>query len=263
MPNTIFVESSVNIDSAVALGQYLFNERLITVISEFHMNSFQCAKPSITISEYCATRLKENNNALVLLEYNKGNNPLVIDSDVIKDTFSRIQSDSNTDRIRPVDYRSSFIGHFGQQALYNGGMRNFTYQEIYDRLINPFFINMAYFELPSCMFSPNVIKFLYSYVEKIKIELENLRDNLESLCGEDIEQRLKDVWMKVMDYFILREVFNNGNPPNFDSNECIIVVGDSHRKNLQKVFRDVSLNKLNEQEGSATSCVNLFSTYTI
>lgn len=256
--HTLFLETSEKLDSAVAFGQYIFNDRLITVIGELHMQEFTCAKPSITIGEYCASRLRNNSNALVLLEYNPGNDPSLIESTVINNTFSLIQADSNIDRIRPVDFRSSFIGFVGQQAIYNGGMRSFNYQEIYDRLIAPFFMNMSYFELNPSVFNPEVIKFMYSYVDSVKKEMEMLRDNLESISGEDIEQRLKDIWMKIMDYFILREVFIKS-----ETNECIIVVGDTHRKNLQQVFRDVSLNKLNEQEGDSTSCVNLFSTYTI
>ncbi len=254
----LFVETSENLDSAVSFGQYIFEDRLITVIGELHMQDFKCNNPSITISQYCASRLRDNNNALVLLEYNPGNDPLLIESHVIKSTFARIKADSNSDRIHPVDFRSSFIGVFGQQAIYNGGIRSFTYKEIYDRLITPFFMNMSYFELNPSVFNPGVIQFMYSYIDSVKKEMERLRDNLESISGEEIEQTLKDIWMKIMDYFILREVFMKG-----ETNECIIVVGDTHRKNLQQVFRDISLNNLNEQEGSSTSCVNLFATYTI
>ena len=113
------------------------------------------------------------------------------------------------------------------------------------------------------LYSPEVINFLYLYYQEIcsafiKVELY-VRKNDAKL--ETIKRNLFDAWKLVTDYFIIRKILKQD---NLGIDEYILIVGEAHRENIQKLFE--RLNPLvqqisNTQFGKEGNCVKLYKTF--
>lgn len=261
----VAIETKEQLESAVAFVQYLFKDiHLITIIAEKHTNTFLCEKPSMTIAEYCKKKILDNSNCKILLEYNKKNDPLTIGSHSINSVFTELKSINKIDHIIPIDIRADFITSNLQNVLYDNdnNFNMYTYKEIGEKFIDPFFKNQKLFDLEQPMlYDEKIKKFMFTdYFQDIVNSFYYTAAMLRN--QEDrkiIKLILKDIWKKVMDYFILGYILKND-----DIDEYIIIVGDAHYNNIKTVLYGDIFTQLNEQNGKKSSdCVKLFQTLKI
>ena len=72
MPDKLYTNNQkISLNSSQNVCQYIDCEtgRLLTMIGEFHDETFKCGKDSINISQYCKERLEKNSKCKVMLEY--------------------------------------------------------------------------------------------------------------------------------------------------------------------------------------------------
>ena len=104
--------------SAINFKQYLFNNKIITIIGEYHNYDFNCFNNK-DISQYCLERVKNNSNCSILLEYSKYDDPKTIGSTTINQTYKKLAKYKKQKHIVPVDFRTLFLKYEGQSKLYD------------------------------------------------------------------------------------------------------------------------------------------------
>ena len=123
----------------------------------------------------------------------------------------------------------------------------------------------------------------FRYIDKL------IRDRQEIYLpdGREVQgsiyERLKEAWAAVSDFFIMKSLFTI----NDNIDECILIVGDGHRSNIQRAFEYINdkiktqknildlnelddsllkeniLHKLNDHTPkNAQDCATVFQTYT-
>jgi|LakMenEpi03Aug12_release.lakeMendotaPanAssembly.Ray.scaffolds.fasta_scaffold27480_6 hypothetical protein len=267
----VFVESREFIDSAVSFSQYIFDgKRLITIIGELHTTPFKCPEPSITIAQYCKNAVTRNVNCRVLLEYNKSDNVCPpsewSECEVLRTTYNELK-ESNESQMIPSDIRPSFITRQGQNMLYGLHTRmdpthmDQEYKYIRENFVNPF---IAHFDINNIEidlrhhkqttkfllekeFHPdiyNFFKYYYFYfiLNPFIIIHKLIREKQEIYLpdGREIQgsiyEKLKEAWAAVSDFFIMKSLLKINNKIN----EYILIVGDNHRKNIQRSFEYIN-----------------------
>lgn len=268
----VFEKTQNVLESAFSFSQYVVNcSVLVTLIGERHEKTFRCNSPSLTIPQYCANSVNDNQNCRVILEYYcggeniKADNPTQLNSDSIKNTYKQIKKNGKEKQIIPLDYRPAFLTRYGQDDLYGDGWSKYkTHDKIIKAFIHPFWKGSDKFGMNNPhLYSPEVINFLDSYYQEIcssfiKVELY-VRKNDAKL--ETIKRNLFDAWKLVTDYFIIRKILKQD---NLGIDEYILIVGEAHRENIQKLFD--RLNPLvqqisNTQFGKEGNCVKLYKTF--
>lgn len=278
--NIVFVESEEFIDSAVSFSQYIFGgKRLITIIGELHTTPFHCPQPSMTIAQFCKNAVSRNNKCRVLLEYNRLDKDCPpsdwTECEVLTTSYNALK-ESNESQMIPSDMRPSFITRQGQNMLYGTHTRmnptsmDDEYKYIRENFVEPF---IKHFEIRDIELNPlyqsKTPKFLYQIdhyptiydffkvyyfnfmlipfrdinnLIKIKQPIYN-DDGTEILGG--IYEKLKHAWAAVSDFFIMMSLFKINNINKI--NECILIVGDGHRANIQRAFEYIN-NKIKTQK---------------
>ena len=317
--NIVFVESDEFIDSAVSFSQYIFGgKRLITIIGELHTTPFQCPQPSMTIAQFCKNAVSRNNKCRVLLEYNRLDKDCPpsewTECEVLTTSYNALK-ESNESQMIPSDMRPSFITRQGQNILYGTHTRmnptsmDDEYKYIRENFVKPF---TEKFEIkniemdsrhqsktPKFLFQqehhPCIYEFFKVYylnfmlipfkyiINLIKIKQPIYNDDGTEIPG-GIYERLKQAWAAVSDFFIMMSLFKI----NDKIDECILIVGDGHRANIQRAFEYINdkiktqqnvldvhkelddsllkeniLHKLNDHTPkNETDCATVFQTYT-
>ena len=258
--NIVFIEKNLNLNSAFKFLQTIYKQnRLITLIGELHNKSWTCNPPHIDISQYCVDRVSNNNNCRILLEYHPSIDPTTLGSEAIRTTYTAL-SRMNIAReyIIPYDYRTYFLGHEMQYILYQFWDTNISYNNIKSKLINPYFEKFqGVFELYDS-YDPNIGFYLtQTYIQDINNHFLSILNNISSKEPKNhIRLELMQVWKKVADFFILREVLRND-----DINEYIVIMGNKHLDNLRIILEKIS-NEINYQEGNSQNCVKLLHPFT-
>jgi hypothetical protein len=267
----VFKESDYVLESAVSFSQYVVNcNVLVTLIGEKHEHTFKCNAPSLTISEYCAKAVDSNPNCRIILEYYcggekiKADNPTQLNSDSIKNTYIQLKKNKQEKQILPLDYRPAFLTRCGQDNLYGDGWKKYKNPEkIIKDFIDPFWKGSDKFAMNNPQFySDKVRRFLDCYYQEICSvfeEVEMYCENHENI--ENIKRKLFDAWKLVTDYFIIRKILKQDNS---DIDEYILIVGEAHRVNIEKLFRQLSplVQQIgNTQFGDKKKCVNLYETF--
>ena len=276
--NIVFVESDEFIDSAVSFSQYIFGgKRLITIIGELHTTPFQCPQPSMTIAQFCKNAVSRNNKCRVLLEYNRLDKDCPpsewTECEVLTTSYNALK-DSNESQMIPSVARPYFITRQGQNVLYGTHTRmdptsmDKEYKYIRDKFVNPF---TKIFEITSIEMNPGLQKktpkfldqtnfhtiiyefFKYYYVNHMIVRFRDIdkliREKQEIYLpdGREVQgsiyERLKEAWAAVSDFFIMKSLFTI----NDNIDECILIVGDGHRTNIQRAFEYIN-NKIKTQK---------------
>lgn len=252
----VFVESKMNLSDALQFSQYIVNNRLVTLISEKHEKRWKCKNPYMSISEYCANRLEKNENCRIVLEYNPGANPRVIGSHTIRETYNLLESIQRENYIIPIDFRSYFLTVKGQSDLYSDGFFKYkTIPSIDMSFIYPYFSkyvnDTTIYDIYETI-DENLRKFIMSeYLPAIESDLKVLKDNLGKLKILDIREKLRNIWMRVMDFYIFREILRPS-----EVNELIVIVGYKHYDNIASVLENKSV-KLVDYKFNNGKCVEL------
>ena len=95
--------------------------------------------------------------------------------------------------------------------------------------------------------------FITTYIPEIERDFKNiyekLLDNKKSVKKNTIDM-FKRVWMKVADFFVLREIFNDKREKfsgELIDKELIILIGNMHYYNIEKVLKNFKINKVTKQ----------------
>jgi hypothetical protein len=262
--DVIFVETNFQLESTTSFSQYIFKDiRLITLVSELHDQHFSCKDPSLTIDQYCKMAVMRNTKCKIMLEYNQGDDPTRIGSHAVRSTYDTLKKAGKDNQIIPFDSRMFFLTPRGQNDLYGSGFSYYdTPQKIEDMFIKPFYEKWnndpALFSLHGD-YDKNICEYLVnSYFTDIKHSFEHATSSLKTKSPQEVNKILKDSWKKVADFFILRDILKNDT-----TDEYIVVLGDSHRKNIQQILSNSFTTQLNNKTGKQGDCINLFQTYLI
>lgn len=262
--HVILVESKIQLNSAVAFSQYIYQDRiLLTLIGEQHEHSWKCSHPSISVADYCEQAVKRNPRCKVLLEYNKGDDPLGIGSEAVRGVYASLNRIERVDAIIPFDVRAFFLGIQGQGDLYSGGFGKYNeWEEIRQTFIEPYFQkqrdNPTLFSL-SPEYPKKASDYLINlYVPDLTKTFHNIAGMFSNRSPQEVHLALKHAWKKVVDFYILRDILEK----NDDVDEYIIILGNEHYLNLNIVLPGLA-SPLNKQEGSPDKCVNLYQSYHI
>jgi hypothetical protein len=297
----VFIESNNELDNTKTFAQYVFKgKRLITLIGISHEPAdFGCTNP-VSIGDYCTGAVKRNKNCKIMVEYCDKTKPATqcqaVNSiyESFTKEYTRLLSENPSDpelpnfdiqkssQIFAFDLREYLLGPIIMDTLYFKH-RQWTFEEdiiskrnLIDNYIKPF---SKYFEV--------IIPYAYhtTYVyPKLKYEKQFdecdflflnerfkellaqfnfvcnyiLNNKIEDLNIEYTREVLKNIWIKVADYIILKMFLKNNN-----TNELILVVGNSHVENIIKVINESPNIKSIESiqtDKKPGDCVKLFNT---
>jgi hypothetical protein len=253
--------------SAINFKQYLFsnNEKIITVIGEYHNYDFNCINNK-DISQYCLERVKNNRNCSILLEYSKYDDPKTIGSTTINSTYNKLLKHKKQKHIVPVDFRTLFLKSKGQSKLYDikwslETAEKWTKNKISKAYINPFFTKAkTILKLNPKNYSNESYKNIYLYIlNVIAPQFNFINDNLDRFELDPLQEELRQVWNKVMDIGILIHILNKDT-----TDEYIVIAGNRHCKNLERML-DVDFHSefklIHSQSYVADKCIELNGTY--
>jgi hypothetical protein len=238
-------------------------QKIITIIGEYHNYNFNCINNK-EISQYCLERANSNDYCSILLEYSKYDNPKTIGSKTINTTYNKLLKNKQQNHIVPVDYRTLFLKFKGQSDLYDIDWHkvNYSKNKIKKIIIQPFFtlvkkiltLNSKHYDLNSFININNYIK------HTIEPEFLFILQHLENFQIIPLQQELKLTWNKVMDIGILMTVLKKSK-----NNEFIIIAGNRHCTNLQKMINTTFKSNFNfilQQLGDKGKCIKLKGTLT-
>ena len=233
--------SKIYVKNVSSVYQYKLNKynKLLTIFGEYHNRKIDCGedKKIISLSDFIMDTLKYNKNTKVILEYDASihykNILEIINSDNIREIIKALDDNKAIDKIIPVDCRDCYLGVKHHRELYNNPKMNkgFCY-------INTYFINK--FLLSRININENVhedlVCILQDYLDELKNSFLYLKNNWDKMSPpinyiENIPFNLyllKDAWAKVVDYYILEQLFMND-----DTTEYVCLIGEAHRVNLQ------------------------------
>lgn len=248
----VFYESEVKLKNIVKFSQWVVDQkRLITLIAENHNAKFDCGMNSeVNVSQYCLERIKQNPKTFVFLEYAPAINIEKISSKNIRQIYDVLTGIGYTKNIIPYDYRTYYLGDSAHKKLYTRDI-TFTEEEIRRMFIKPFYDKGKSFELNKKYKRENKI-ILEKYLERVKKEFEEINE-----LEVNIIKKLRRLWMKITDWYILREILSEENRVD----EFIVLSGYHHIDNLIEVLRKTGIDEIANQTGEAGKCVNLMCTY--
>ena len=262
----VFFQGNNYLDSAIKFSQYIYdNRKLVTIIGEDHNLTFTCNQNPMSIAEYVKKIVMKNKNSKVLLEYNEGNNPLLINSSAISSTYKMLLKNNKSNHILPYDNRSYMLHPDNQNYLYTRNLTSLSPPSIRLKYIAPFMdrvdIDTPLFPNPFKItgnYPPSVVKYLFDiYLPSIKSNFVYIEKMLRAhnIKYNNITRLLRETWKKIADFYILAEIFREDT-----INEIIIIAGDVHQKHLHEILNKSLI--LTNQIGSPTNCIKLFETYT-
>lgn len=268
------VQHDLFLNNAVSYSQNLFQDKfLITLIGELHEKQWKCPKPNIDISDFVRNIVKKNPNTKVLIEYpNDMPSDVIkqIQSQAIRDTYTKLEADNNVHVIIPYDFRPIILGPTGNRDLYQMDFSRLSgrmYQANILHYIRTYFLDPYIFmqNRNPMVFSPNTSSpELSNLLQSEKTQLDYDFNEIVRLVNSEnppppgqIQIRLKAFWQKVTDWFALREVFSDDQNANF-----IFIGGDKHfeflKSQLQKITIQLDQSKISEEN----KCINLAGSFT-
>lgn len=142
----VFVENpDIKLQSAVSFAQYVLDNKLFTIIGEYHEREFGCQDgyKTITIADYALNILRTNVNSRVLLEIDPefiDHEPKWPKSAPIIEILKRAPPDVRG-RITGYDYRNWWIGADNRERLYHdtAAVYRLNTRQMIDMYITPFF----------------------------------------------------------------------------------------------------------------------------
>ena len=260
----VFYNSNLYINSATDIAQYIFPDNfLVTLFGELHDQEWICNSPNMSISKYIKNRVENNGeNIKIILEYNPGlreEDILKIGSHGIRNTYTELKNINKLDKIYPYDSRPFFLTPELNTKLYNGiEFLQFTKKYIFDTYISVFFQKSNEFEIKEPDFiNPYLFSILISIRKQIELFFINITPHLDTLPITIIREELKQVWQKICDWFVLKELYTKNN-----ITEYIFIGGQYHYNYIGKELLNTgTMNLIDVRNGNKDKCINLYHTY--
>ena len=238
------------------LSQYIQNidgnYKLITFLGEFHGVKNKCPidKKIIDLNDYITNILDVKNiSTSILVELDKS----MSESKILSHNLSDILKNKDIYKsIIFIDFRNRFLTNEDIYILYSKVeiLNNMSYENIVNKYIKPF-----YEKIEEYIFEEDIDKLYYPLVYDLyKVYLVELNKSFEILLNElkncylstenvntldyfgsnlhvpkkiAVLMDLKQLWARVSDFFVLRELFKKN-----DIKQYIIFNGEYHYKNL-------------------------------
>jgi hypothetical protein len=226
------------------MTQYCIDDNYVTLFGEFHSRVPILFDPStgIRIDDFILDRIEKNPSTRVLLEYHPIFNPLTIGSININHIYGALSCCGLTDKIIPFDYKYYFVDVDKYFKLFNiNEFTKFSNTDIRNFFIEPFFDKSKHdaFVLDSRLYTQDAYEYLMMYLKNIENRLGYLftdialpQDKKVFNTNDLLRYELVSDWTDMADFFMLKEILKN------IEMEYIIIVGDKHRQNIQKVFNN-------------------------
>lgn len=241
--------------SATNFLQYnFFNKKLITIISELHSTVYENVKDSkiqISVTDYAKSVIDRNNKSRILIEIDDKIDPSTTSSINIKDIAIMVNGENKLSHLIKFDFRIWYLTRHNNHMLYGTIFSQMNKDFLLDNFIKPYYEkhNEA-FRIKDT--TEDTMEFLFKYIDTLNKDFKVVQtyiENIENLENhlQHIQKLLKDCWMKVCDFYILREIMKND-----DINEYVILIGQSHIENIKNVFSSNNkiFEKLNEKNVS-------------
>lgn len=260
--NIVFRETNIQLQSAINYSQYIFTEKkLVTLIGEIHGVEFTCnTENQQDITQYALNMIQRNAKSLILLEKHEHTPNEAYYSRPIREIDSTLKQYNQEHRAVNFDWRPFLIGFEALDIIYGNKIPNYNEDTLVNQLIKPVYKRWKRaFALEPSLYTRHGYEFLNDrYLVDLDNNFKYITKLLEEKQRQDIPRLFKEVFMKITDFFILRELLKND-----DIDEYLIVVGEQHRYNIQTIFNPPMFIRINQQEGRPDNCVNLFETYRI
>jgi hypothetical protein len=269
---TSFLQHEINVNG---------KKKLLTFIGEIHINNTKCKTfdtnkciehkekilKSIDIGDYLLTRITLNPHTKILLEYSPTLKPEEIGSyksESLQSIYKYIKTNNDISKkfinsIIPTDYRRLFLEDKQTELYANPYLNSKPKDYIYYNFIEPFYKKYYLIHITEdspYKYSDNDLKYIGSYISNTDNVFKEITQNL----GKDIIDipKLQRNWANITELFSLKEIFNI----NTLTDEYIIIVGEAHIANWEKIFS--GLPPLVKKTVSIyDTCICLFGTYTI
>ena len=252
-------EDKVKLSSIVTASQFIINDKLLTLLGEHHLSSFNCSDNSIGVLEYIRTTLNSTPSTRVLLEYWKpdGKYYTKVASNNMQIILKNLKDDK-IKNIKAVDYRDLY---FDSYTLYGVENTNaYSYKYIQKKFIDTYYKNRSKFkndfithDCTNCKYTENFLKFVDVYIDKLDKKMQKIV-KMQKQKNHKIE-KLKKLWVMINDIFIIREFFRID-----DKNDIIVLVGNVHYYNICKILDEFNVKyitkKTNEDE-DPEKCVEI------
>lgn len=237
-------KSKKKVVNVLNMTQYCIHGNYITLFGEIHTRVPLLYDPStgIRLDEFILDRVQKNPNTRVLLEYHTTFNPMTIGSININQIYTTLASNNMVDKIIPFDFKYYFLDIRNYFKLYDiSEFSKLSTQEIKDNYLEPFFDKGKHdaFLLDRSKYSPGAYAYLFEYLKNVENRLGYLFTDIILPVSNKVYKtpaalaaELSSDWTDLADFFTLREVLKN------QRMEYVIVVGDKHRQNIQKVFNN-------------------------
>jgi hypothetical protein len=263
----LFSETDLYINGMFALSQLLLSDKkTFTIFGELHGKYWECNGNKLSPWEYCAKRISQNKNCLVLLEYNNNTSPKnisLIESKSITGIYQTLQKQNQTYKIIPYDIRPYFLGLDLQQSLYHSSfvtskLENKQFDDVKQKYIDSFFAKVK--ENPKMFdttkYNQQAKQILNKIYNSIIKEFNLISKQINTQTPKNITEKLKKVWQKVTDYFILTILLEDN-----DINEYIVITGMHHfdflTEELRSICFPVNLQDFEENRGK-NNCVAIY-----
>jgi len=259
----VFISCKDNhvLKDSIGFDQYILNtNHLITVIGEYHWEKSRCKERNTkSISRYALERLSKNPNLNIYLEVDSNlikprrRTALLPYSIPIREIISGVVTeriyDSPVKNIIGFDIRDTLLKNY-RVMLYEDDSK-LTQKDILE-IKQCFYKNKDKFNICSSIYTKKVYTFLKKYLHSIENELHKVKTR------SDI-YNLKIIWVKITDFFILKNILKK----NQSNNESIVICGDYHRKNISQCFRKLKIPNIVSKKKNNTKCIQLFETLVV
>lgn len=246
-------KSKKKVMNVINMSQYNISGNYVTIFGELHTTIplLYDKKLGIGLDEFILDRIHKNKSIKILLEYNPDFNPLTIESNNINEIYRKLYDNNLNSHIIPFDYKYYFINYHDYFKLFNSlEFLKLTKNQIIKCYLDPYFDKSKHhaFNLDMVDYTKDAYNYLYEYLKNIENRLGylyediNLPKNKKVYKSNDMLRfELIINWANLADFFILREILKK------QTSEYIIVVGDNHRINIQKIL--FNFPKLAETNG--------------
>ena len=266
-------ESNIEIKDVSSLGQYILNNKLITIIGEFHDSKHNCLGNTISIPEYCLYLASETPRITFYLEVNKGIDIERVLNGCIREVAEALEDAGLGDRIVKYDVRKDFIGLDAQQDLYSGDeelnrvcLGNLACFK--RKYIDPFFrtktrkingqeVNIYELDHPGLYVKGGKDYLENTFYPSMVSEFTELSRGLESgnfkIRREDLILRLRKLWKNVVDYFLLEEILRKDNP----ADSIVVICGEFHAVTINKVLDKLGKKVFYQENTKENQCARV------
>jgi len=258
MNEVVLVQSDKYIKNAVSIVQYTyFNKKLITIIGEYHTTPFSCQDKAIEIGEYAHAISTNDWKSRVFLEYDKNRKYTDIDSHSINSVCTALKGHLNIEVI-PFDFRPYFLTLSEHERLYSSKFLKIDRNDIPNLYIEPFYINFELFQFNEQNYPPVIYNFMLNeYIKGIDENLKWVAANYLLAEISEIHRVLRDAWMAVADFFLIRELLMLNS-----FGEDLVIIGKRHVDNIMNVFRHfteiIVLLNFRERHTPSDSCLSFY-----